>query len=224
MSYLESNTTLGLVIPDPYGKQVILTEESTNFNPTQGRLVYLKANGDGGYFRIFSGSLNVLINPIGYIEPGIPLPAGVTPIQNMGCVTLLENPKNTYTLVNLYDGISGATIPLTDIPSGITVVTANINSSILFVDTTTESKVVLLPPIPSYTSDTSISAHLYVKDVALNAGTNPIYLSTSGAGETFDRIDGNSGVPYIPILLSNGSAIELACAKGFNQWYTLSAL
>jgi hypothetical protein len=208
---LQSTTSLAVV--HLFDAQKTVTLNGTPSLPERGRLVYLKninENRQNLNFSLVAGD-NVSINPIGQ---------SITPINSGYCVTLLENPAYTFSLVNLYVNSLLGVISNGNPPGGTTVVTVSGRNSFLCADLQTQSKVFVLPSIQSLTSDDSQSAYFCIKDVYGNAGTNNLYLSTSGVGETFEG-EGN-----LLRFTANGQAAEIACEpqREYNRWYILSSV
>lgn len=201
---LQPNTTLVIGELSATSKKIVLTENATSYE--NGRLIYIKASplnfGTSPPPFTIECSTNVQIYP------------GLTSrtLNEYECVTLLEQPTNTYNLLNYYTGTISETN--FDNPSGVAV---NIpgGKSCIFVNVLSQSKTLVLPPIQSLTAAREQAPYFMIKDIYGNAATNNLYISTMG-NATIDGFD------TCLKLTSNGCAIELIGDYFLNRWHILN--
>lgn len=204
---LNANTSLMVVQVIDTGKGLVLTSNPPSpIGSTEGRIVYIKGT---------SGDAPTLLDFSIHCSTGVSIYPGFTnrSVQPYYCVTLLENPTNTYNLINYYTG------SITDYAEpDITSVAVPIpgNTSFVFVDLQTQSKAVILPPITDITSSNSSSPYFMIKDAYGYAGTNNLYISTTGLSTSIEGL-GNS----IRLQTSYG-AVELVGDKNLNRWHILN--
>lgn len=169
---------------------------------TYGRVFYVKEATGNTSFTLTPRSPNTIET------------ASQLTVQPYECATLLAN-TNRFNLLNLYRGYSvfGSS---TAVPGGTTEVSPSIDSSTVFLDLTSGSKVVKLPKISgtANAADSNQSLFLSIKDLNGNANTNNFYISSVG-GDFIDR--------YGSICISDSyGCIELGADPRLNVWHVLN--
>lgn len=204
---LNTNTTLMAVLLDTVSKGLVLGSNIATNIPTQGRIVYIKAAAPDNHPA--AGELFISCSTGVTIYPGLE----TRMLNPYYCVTLLENPTNTYNLINYYNNnLFGNFVPPD--PASVAVSISPTNSFV-FVDLLTQSKTVLLPPVDSTVSTNESAPYFLIRDTYGNANVNSLYISTTG-GATIDGI-GNS----LQLQL-NYCVVELAGDKNLNRWHILN--
>ena len=203
---LNTNTTFMVVQVIDTGKGVVLTSNPPSFvSPTEGRIVYIKGT---------SGSAPTLLDFSINCSTGVTIFPGFTnrSVQPYHCVTLLENPTNTYNLLNYYNG-SVVDYAEPDVTSVAVPISGD--KSFLFVDLQTQSKAILLPSINSLTMSNTQSPYFMIKDNYGYAGTNNLYVSTTASASI-------EGLGNSIRLQANYCAIELVGDKNLNRWHIVN--
>ncbi len=207
------STTMVVVSCGLQGKGVVLTASPPSAN-TAGRVLYLKAFVEDpateGFSLHCSTGVKLLGRQTTTAEEYYEFPNRIVPPR--WCVTLLEYPTNIYTVLNMT--YSNDFVQESPDPGSVAVSVPTTNS-MLFVNLTTQSKTLVLPPIASFTSDNAQGPYLVIKDVNGKAATNNLFISTSGGAEienqaTCFRIN------------QNYQEIELVGDKQRNQWHVVN--
>lgn len=192
-------------LPENRGVYITSNPVASDQN-TEGRLVYIKGTQQVGTdfkYDIYC-STGVTFYP-DFTEK--------TDISPFYCVTLLEYPSNKYNIVSYYENtLLNSFINPTP---GTAVVNATGESSILFVDLRTQSKVVTLPSIRAMAESETQSPYFLIKDAYGNATTNALYLSSFNG----DTIEARK---TCLVLASNFNAIEIAGDAKALRWHILS--
>lgn len=209
-----SSTTGFVLLNTVLSNTAILTPHPTMpLTTLEGRLLRIKATTPDS--NQISGTAPLLCSNGTVFYPSASN-ATLLPYQ---CATFMENPANTYNIITYYQGtFSGYALP----NPGTPVVNINGSNSLLFVDLRTTSKVFVLPPIPSLTSNEKQAPTFLFKDVYGSIGFNPWYISTSGGSDNFE------GLGATLSFTSPNMAIELVGKLGnrdtffSNYWYIVS--
>lgn len=197
--FTETNNTIS--------KKVVLTENPAVYPP--GRIVSIKAIPRLTYTPP-QGILTIECSTGVTIFPSLTSRT----LQEYHCVTLMESPLNTYSLLNYYPGTITQADFFNPPPTSVSVPVPG-DKSYLFVDLLTQSKTLVLPPISQLVSIKENVPYFMIKDVISNAATNNLYISTSGGA----LIDGFQK----PLrLTANGSAVELFADSFLNSWQILN--
>ena len=225
---LDPNTTIIAVDVTNFSKTVVLPYNPpyTKWNPysptipQQSRIVYFKnsplSNTVTGTLNLYcSSGVSIIKNFLTTLEK---------PIDTRDCFTLLElsfitifgNPNDYFLPLSVFDSSSASYSYVANPTVGAVTVSASGNNSFLFVDLQTQSKAIILPPIPSISATSSNSAYFTIKDVNGNANTNNLFISTSGGA----LIDGyaNSTIQ----ITQNFACIELAANQAQSNWLVLN--
>ena len=207
--YLNPNTTLAVVNATATLKTLYLISSSVTLDAANGgRIVYVKGSQDSSntsYLFDIKCSTGVSF------YPSFSNKLNIAPFY---CASLLEYPTNVYNILNYY--LATFTDFVTSPSPGTTVVNVSGNNSILFVDLQTQAKTLVLPSINSLAQTSSQAPYFIIKDAYLSAGTNNLFISSSGAGETFDSKGSCLRIQ------SSGSSIQLAGDSVLNRWHILS--
>ena len=203
---LNPTTTIFIGELNATPKTVVLTKNPDAYQ--EGRIVYVKASPS-----VFGQSpppLTIDCAVGTQIYPGL----STRTLQEYHCVSLLEQPTNTYNLLSYYPGLLMQPNFEPPVPTSVAV---NIpgDNSYLFVDLSSDSKALVLPPIFSLTNTNAKAPHFVIKDDKNNAAINNLYISTSGSA----TIDGIDSCLKLDI---NGCSIELLGDAALNRWHILN--
>lgn len=201
------------------GKGVVITS-NLPITTSTGHILYLKGTQDPtpALYNQFglSFSTGTILRGSQKSPPDVPINSYieysnryVNPYQ---CVTLLENPTNVYTVLNVYYSNAFNNYVADPSPTSV-VVDATGKSSVLFVDLNTQSKTVLLPDLGNRPSTESFVPCISIKDVYGKADVNSLYISTFGPTTKIERLSNCA------ILTQPFSEIDLVADYNLNCWH-----
>jgi hypothetical protein len=203
---VNTTTTFMVVQVIDTGKGIVLTSNPPSpGGSTEGRIVYIKGT---------SGGAPTLLDFSIHCSTGVTIYPGFEnrSVQPYYCVTLLENPVNTYNLLNYYN--ASVTDYAAPEPPTVAVPLAG-NKSFVFVDLQTQSKAILLPEINTVTSNTTEAPYFMIKDSYGYAGVNNLFISTTASASI-------EGLGNSIRLQASYCAIELVGDKTLNRWHIVN--
>jgi hypothetical protein len=208
--YINPNTSLVSVNVGNADKDVFLPLVSTS--QSEGRILYIKSRFDSFVGTTYNLTILTSDPSCTFYGTGV---TSITLSTQYQCVMLQSISPQFYTILNVYQGWEDLPPSYTTPNPASVAVYPSSSNSILFVDLTSQSKTVILPSLATLGNTTTNSFYYLIKDIAGNALTNPLYISTTD-GSTFDERLENL------YLNRNGVAIEIAADINYNRWYILN--
>lgn len=176
-------------------------------NSTIGRVVYVKQAGNTPGPSVMS----VQPSTSGFIQTSTLLY-----LSACQCLMLQAFSTNNWGILGAYTGLNVFSTQVEPAPGSV-IVNPTMKTTNLFVDLTSQSKTVVLPPIRTITPASSMSAFYTIKDIAGNAATNFLYISTSEN----DRLE-NSDIRNSIKISQNYASIDLAANLPYQKWHILN--
>ena len=150
------------------------------------------------------------LNPAGSETINTDLSYNVSSFYSLTVQALSQDAGGGWGILNRYPALLNSNF-VSSISNSV-IVNAPTNSSLLFVDLTTQSKTIVLPYIGDITPASNSSYTYTIKDINGNASLSTLYISSSG-GNVIDS-------PYesAVALNYNYSAIDLVANPVYNGW------
>lgn len=176
-------------------------------NSTIGRVVYIKQAGESPGPSVMSvepaAGTNIQTSTLLYLSAS-------------QCLTLQAFSTNNWAVLSAYTGLNVFSTQVSPEPGSV-IVNPSMNKTNLFVNLTSQSKAVVLPPIQTLTSILHLSPFYTIKDINGNAATNPLYISSSGS----DILE-NSTIRNSIRISQNYASIDIAANFPHRKWHILN--
>ncbi len=174
-------------------------------NSTIGRVVYIKQASEAPAPSIMS-----LTPQSGTFVQGSTL----LYLSSCQCVMIQAFSNNNWAFLGAYQGLN--VFSTAALPGPSVEVNPSMKVSNIFVDVTTQSKCVVLPPIQSITPSELICPFYTIKDIQGNSANSTIYISSSG-GDTLEM----STINAIN-LTANYASVDIAANVPLRRWHILN--
>lgn len=206
------NTTFATSINDRYNpftfsnwieKNLILPSTTIS---NVGQIFYIKTDTNDGTFQdytssyaVFKGTPSTTIETFSSIR-----------FSSLQAYTVQYQSTTKWSILNKFEDITQFSYRFPFTQPSTKIVNVQLDSSMLFVDSRTESKTLVLPAINTISGSSSNSLFLTIKDAYGNASTSTIFVSSAGAYS----IDGVSSIA----LFSNFASIDLVANPVRSRW------
>jgi hypothetical protein len=202
-----SDTTSFLVVatdgfPTPTKSILLNTIQSTNI----GKIIYVKEiTGLGSPFFLSTSSTNTIVGPFSQRFSSIR-------ISSFEAYTIQAQTSTSWAVLGSFQNIGQFPQNLNPPSAPLTsIVQPLVDTSCLFVDLRTQSKTLVLPPLPSLSWSNRVSPFLSIKDVYGNAINSTLYISTN-LNDSFEG--GRSNIA----LLNSFASVDLVGNNSNRVW------